>query len=61
MSALTNIFKDKDDKKRRDQIIDALYVATGWVANGPDKQDAFKNLTNKHKDIMHKQQKKCVT
>lgn len=46
--ALTNVLKDVDDKERRDQVIDALHVTAGWMADGPDKQDPLKNLTHKH-------------
>lgn len=49
---LTNVLKDVDDKEWRDQVIDALHVATGRVADGPDKQDSLKNLT-KHKKCKH--------
>lgn len=44
--SLTNVFKDVDDEERRDQIIDALYVAAGWVSDGPNEQDPFKYLTH---------------
>lgn len=57
--ALTDVLEDVDDKERRDQVVDALHVAAGWVADCPDKQDPLKNLrhTHKHthKDIESKQ------
>ena len=43
--ALTNVLEDVDNKERRDQVVDALYVAAGWMADGPDKKDPLKNLT----------------
>lgn len=46
--ALTNVLKDVDDEERRDQVVDALHVAAGWMADGPDKKDPLKNLTHKH-------------
>ena len=47
-TSLTNVLKDVDNKEWRDQVIDALHIATGRVADGPDKQDPLKNLTHKH-------------
>lgn len=44
--ALTDVLKDIDHEEWRDQVIDALHVATGWVADGPNKQDPLKNLTH---------------
>lgn len=41
---LTNVLKDVDDKERSDQVVDALHVAAGWMADGPDEQDPFKYL-----------------
>lgn len=45
-AALTDVLKDVDDKERRDQVVDALHVAAGRVADGPDKQDPLKYLTH---------------
>lgn len=42
---LTDVLKDVDDEERRDQVVDALHVAAGRVADGPNEEDAFKNLT----------------
>lgn len=42
---LTDVLKDVDDEKRCDQVVDALHVATGRVANGPDEQDPLENLS----------------
>lgn len=41
---LTNVLEDVDDEERRDQVIDALHVAAGGMADGPDEQDPFKYL-----------------
>lgn len=56
-AALTDVLKDVDDKERRDQVVDALHVAAGRVADGPDKQDPLKYLThtNTHKSTVSKQ------
>lgn len=45
---LTNVFEDVDDEKRRDQVVDALHIAAGRVADGPDEKDPLKNLTKTH-------------
>lgn len=42
---LTDVLEDVDDEERRDQVVDALHVAAGRVADGPNKQDPFKYLT----------------
>ena len=42
--SLTNILREEHNKERSDQVIDSLYIAAGWVSNGPDKQDSFKDL-----------------
>lgn len=42
---LTDVLEDVDDEKRCDQVVDALHVATGRVANGPDEQDPLENLS----------------
>lgn len=34
---LTNVLEDVDDKERSDQVVDALHVAAGWMADGPDE------------------------
>lgn len=47
---LTNVLEDVDDEERRDQVIDALHVAAGGMADGPDEQDPFKYLEIKHRD-----------
>lgn len=44
-AALTDVLKDVDDKEWRDQVVDALHIAAGRVADGPDKQDPLKYLT----------------
>lgn len=46
--SLTDVFEDVDDEKRRDQVVDALHVAAGRVADGPDEKDPLKNLTKTH-------------
>lgn len=43
-ASLTNIFREEHDKKWSDQVINPLHVAAGWVSDGPDKQDSFKDL-----------------
>lgn len=45
-TALTDVLEDVDDEERRDQVVDALHVAAGWVADGPDEQDPLKDLTH---------------
>lgn len=47
---LTDVLKEKHHKERRDQVVDALHVAAGWMADGPDEKDSFKNL--KHTQIL---------
>jgi len=42
--SLTNILREEHNKERSDQVIDSLHIAAGWVSNGPDKQDSFKDL-----------------
>lgn len=42
--SLTNILGEEDDKERSDQVVDSLHIAAGWVSNGPDEQDSFKDL-----------------
>lgn len=56
---LTNILKDKDHKEGCDQVIDALDVAAGRVANGPDEEDPLKNLTHiqTNTDLVSEQQR----
>lgn len=44
---LTNIFREEHDKEWSDQVINPLHVAAGWVSDGPDKQDSFKDLERK--------------
>lgn len=41
---LTDVVGKKDDKERRDQVIDPLDVPTGRVSHGPDKQDTLETL-----------------
>lgn len=43
-TSLTNVLGEEHNKERSDQVIDSLYIAAGWVSNGPDKQDSFKDL-----------------
>lgn len=45
---LTNVLEDVDDEKRRHQVVDALHIAAGRVADGPDEKDPLKNLTKTH-------------
>lgn len=57
--SLTHVLREEHNKERGDQVIDALHIAAGWVANGPDKQDSLKNLgKNQGKQVpalaMHK-------
>lgn len=47
--ALTDVLEDVDDEERRDQVVDALHVAAGWVSDGPDEQDPLENLTGQSK------------
>lgn len=47
---LTDVLKEKHHEERRDQVVDALHVAAGWMADGPDEKDSFKNL--KHTQIL---------
>lgn len=42
--SLTNVLREEHNKEGGDQVIDALHIAAGRVANGPDKQDSLKNL-----------------
>lgn len=58
-ASLTHVLREEHNKERGDQVIDALHIAAGWVANGPDKQDSLKNLgKNQGKQVpalaMHK-------
>ena len=43
---LTDVVGEKDDKERRDEVVDSLDVATGWVPHGPDEQYPLKALLN---------------
>lgn len=45
--SLTNILREEHDKEGSDQVVDSLHVAAGWVSDGPDKQDSFKDLGKK--------------
>lgn len=54
-AALTDVLKDVDDEERRDEVVDALHVAAGWVADGPNKQDPLKYLTYTNTDKQSKQ------
>lgn len=45
--SLTDVFREEHNKEWSDQVIDALHIAAGWVSNGPDKQDSFKDLGEK--------------
>ena len=44
---LTYELGEEDDEERRQQIVDALYVATRWVAYGPNVQDPLQDLSGK--------------
>lgn len=44
---LTDKLGQEDDKEGGDQVIDALNVAAGWVADGPNKEDTLKHLREK--------------
>lgn len=48
-ASLTNIFREEHDKEWSDQVINPLHVAAGWVTDGPDKQDSFKDLEEEGK------------
>lgn len=41
---LTHKLGEEDYKERRDEVIDALDVATSWMPDCPDKQNPFKHL-----------------
>jgi len=45
--ALTDVLEDVDDEERRDQVVDALHVAAGRVADGPDEKDPLEDLSHK--------------
>lgn len=40
-SLLTDVAPQKDLEERSDEIVDTLYVAGCWVADGPDVEDSF--------------------
>ena len=44
MWELTYVFKDVNDEKGRDEVVDALHVAAGGVSDGPDEEDALEDL-----------------
>lgn len=44
--ALTDVLEHVDHEEWRDQVVDALHVAAGRVADGPNEQDPLKNLTH---------------
>lgn len=46
---LTNVLEDVDHEERSDKVIDALHVAAGWMADGPDEQDPLKYLKKNNK------------
>lgn len=50
--ALTDVLKHVDDEERRDQVVDALHVAAGWMADGPDEKYPLKNL-NTQRDCVN--------
>lgn len=54
-ASLTNIFREEYDKKWSDQVINPLYVAAGWMSDGPDEQDSFKDLERKKESWVLKQ------
>ena len=35
---------EENNEERRDQIIDALNVAAGWMADSPDEEDSFEGF-----------------
>lgn len=41
---LTDKLRQEDNKEGCDQIIDSLDITTGWVTDGPDKENTLKNL-----------------
>lgn len=41
---LTDKLRQEDNKKGRDQIVDALHVAAGGVADRPGEEDSLKDL-----------------
>ena len=47
---LTDVLKDIDDEERRDEVVDALHVAAGRVADRPDEQDTLKDLTDRRRN-----------
>lgn len=51
---LTNVLEDVDDKEGRDQVVDALHVAAGGMADGPDEEDPFKDLETEHRDSVRR-------
>lgn len=47
---LTNVLEDVDDEEGRDQVVDALHVAAGGMADGPDEEDPLEYLEREHGD-----------
>lgn len=41
---LTDVVGEEDDKEWGDEVVDALYVATGRVSHRPDEQHPLKTL-----------------
>lgn len=53
---LTHKLGEEDDEEGRDEVVDALHVATCWMSDGPDKQNPLKDLTqrkNKQKQLIY--------
>lgn len=57
--ALTDVLEHVDHEERRDQVVDALHVAAGRVADGPNKQDPLKYLTQTHTHTQDRESKQC--
>lgn len=49
---LTDVLKDVDNEERRDEVVDALHVAAGRVADSPDEQDTLKDLTDRRRNTV---------
>lgn len=49
---LTDVLKDVDNEERRDEVVDALHVAAGRVADRPDEQDTLKDLTDRRRNTV---------
>ena len=43
-TGLTDVLEDVDHEEGRDEVVDALDVAAGRVADGPDEEDTLEDL-----------------